>query len=570
MSMQCGVLYAPWRIERASSARQGTRGPSCSGCWPAHPEIEVVHVTADTNAGAVVAELYPSLAACVPGARLAPLDARRPRGPRPRVLACCRTASPAPRCPAARRGRARHRPRRRLPAPAATYARGTARRTRAPELIDQFAYGLVELYRDDLAAHAHVAAPGCYPTAVSLALRAAPRGRARGASRAHRRTRSRCLGRGPRPQDDELVLRGQRERRGVRPADASPHGRDGAGADEGRAAPTSSCCSRRISCRRHAASSPRVTPVPQSTVFDTAPARALPRVLRATIRSSRWSTSRRARRPPTARTSRTSPCASTLAPTPWSRSRREDNLVKGASGQMIQAANAVLGLPETTGLPRDRDRAVSVTAPAGFVASGLACRDQGLGRSRSRARRDGRSPFGRGGGRVHHEPRAGRAGADHAAHLADGRAAAVVLSSGNANAATGEAGRRDALRMCELVGDAARRRPARRARVLDRAHRDPDADGADLEAGIPKLCRGIARRRGRCGRRAGAMLTTDTVRKDATVQLRSTAVRPRPSAAWQRVRRCSRPRWRRCSPCSPPTPPSSPTRCTRAARARST
>ena len=35
-------------------------------------------------------------------------------------------------------------------------------------------------------------------------------------------------------------------------------------------------------------------------------------------------------------------------------------------------------------------------------------------------------------------------------HLANGRAAAVVLSSGNANAATGEPGRRDATRMCEL------------------------------------------------------------------------------------------------------------------------
>jgi N-acetyl-gamma-glutamyl-phosphate reductase len=28
-----------------------------------------------------------------------------------------------------------------------------------------------------------------------------------------------------------------------------------------------------------------------------------------------------------------------------------DNLVKGASGQAIQALNIVLGLPETTGLP---------------------------------------------------------------------------------------------------------------------------------------------------------------------------------------------------------------------------
>ena len=29
----------------------------------------------------------------------------------------------------------------------------------------------------------------------------------------------------------------------------------------------------------------------------------------------------------------------------------EDNLVKGASGQAIQAVNLLLGLPETTGLP---------------------------------------------------------------------------------------------------------------------------------------------------------------------------------------------------------------------------
>ena len=36
-------------------------------------------------------------------------------------------------------------------------------------------------------------------------------------------------------------------------------------------------------------------------------------------------------------------------------------------------------------------------------------------------------------------------------HLADARAAAVVLNSGNANAATGEPGKRDALRMCELA-----------------------------------------------------------------------------------------------------------------------
>ncbi len=47
-----------------------------------------------------------------------------------------------------------------------------------------------------------------------------------------------------------------------------------------------------------------------------------------------------------------------------------DNLVKGASGQAIQCANAALGLPETTGLPLAGVVPVSVTAPEGFVAVG--------------------------------------------------------------------------------------------------------------------------------------------------------------------------------------------------------
>jgi N-acetyl-gamma-glutamyl-phosphate reductase len=39
-----------------------------------------------------------------------------------------------------------------------------------PELIEQFTYGLVELYREQLRSARHVAVPGCYPTTVSLAL----------------------------------------------------------------------------------------------------------------------------------------------------------------------------------------------------------------------------------------------------------------------------------------------------------------------------------------------------------------------------------------------------------------
>ncbi|MDQ6909757.1 MAG: N-acetyl-gamma-glutamyl-phosphate reductase, partial [Actinomycetota bacterium] len=40
----------------------------------------------------------------------------------------------------------------------------------APELVERFAYGLPELYRDDIAKADAVAAPGCYPTATALAL----------------------------------------------------------------------------------------------------------------------------------------------------------------------------------------------------------------------------------------------------------------------------------------------------------------------------------------------------------------------------------------------------------------
>jgi N-acetyl-gamma-glutamyl-phosphate reductase len=40
----------------------------------------------------------------------------------------------------------------------------------APELLSEFAYGLPELFRDELSGASGVAVPGCYPTAASLAL----------------------------------------------------------------------------------------------------------------------------------------------------------------------------------------------------------------------------------------------------------------------------------------------------------------------------------------------------------------------------------------------------------------
>jgi N-acetyl-gamma-glutamyl-phosphate reductase len=54
--------------------------------------------------------------------------------------------------------------------PATVYEQWYGESHGAPEWCDRFAYGMVELYRDDLAAARHVASPGCYPTAVSLAI----------------------------------------------------------------------------------------------------------------------------------------------------------------------------------------------------------------------------------------------------------------------------------------------------------------------------------------------------------------------------------------------------------------
>jgi glutamate N-acetyltransferase / amino-acid N-acetyltransferase len=101
-------------------------------------------------------------------------------------------------------------------------------------------------------------------------------------------------------------------------------------------------------------------------------------------------------------------------------------------------------------------------------------------------------------------------------HLADGRAAAVVLNSGNANAATGEPGRRDATRMAQLTADGIG------AAVDDVLVCSTGLIGIPLpmdalEAGIPKLCGQLARDGGASA--AEAIMTTDTVAKEATAQV---------------------------------------------------
>jgi glutamate N-acetyltransferase/amino-acid N-acetyltransferase len=106
------------------------------------------------------------------------------------------------------------------------------------------------------------------------------------------------------------------------------------------------------------------------------------------------------------------------------------------------------------------------------------------------------------------------------AHLHNGRAAAIVLSSGNANAATGEQGRRDARRMCALTGGA-----------LGMATDDVLVCSTGLigipltmdpiEQGIPKLAPTLSADRAGAAAAATAILTTDTVSKEAVATFMS-------------------------------------------------
>ncbi|MFI5046016.1 MAG: bifunctional glutamate N-acetyltransferase/amino-acid acetyltransferase ArgJ [Acidimicrobiia bacterium] len=103
-------------------------------------------------------------------------------------------------------------------------------------------------------------------------------------------------------------------------------------------------------------------------------------------------------------------------------------------------------------------------------------------------------------------------------HLVDGHAAAVVLNSGNANAATGDAGRADALRMAELTasslgcatGDVL---------VCQTGLIGIPMPMAPVEAGIPKLASQLRADLDGGAAAADAMLTTDTVRKQTLVEL---------------------------------------------------
>jgi N-acetyl-gamma-glutamyl-phosphate reductase len=136
-----------------------------------HPHLEVVVATGDTQAGTRVAALYPSLAAAYPDLAFTTYDPAVCAGLDLVFMGLPHGASQG--IVPELLGKVGHivdlAADFRLTDPG-LYPQWYGEAHAAPELLPDFAYGLPELFRDEILAAAHVASAGCYPTAASLAL----------------------------------------------------------------------------------------------------------------------------------------------------------------------------------------------------------------------------------------------------------------------------------------------------------------------------------------------------------------------------------------------------------------
>ena len=136
-----------------------------------HPYLEVVAVTAGPNEGAAVADLYPALAAAYPGLRFGPTGAAAADGAD--LVFCALPHGASQQLVPQLLGAVGHvvdlAADFRLKDPALYPAWYGAEHT-CPELLAEAVFGLPELDRGRLAGARLVAAPGCYVTAATLAL----------------------------------------------------------------------------------------------------------------------------------------------------------------------------------------------------------------------------------------------------------------------------------------------------------------------------------------------------------------------------------------------------------------
>ena len=101
-------------------------------------------------------------------------------------------------------------------------------------------------------------------------------------------------------------------------------------------------------------------------------------------------------------------------------------------------------------------------------------------------------------------------------HVRDGRAQAILASSGCANVCTGEQGMKDAREMTRIAGDLLRVSP-RQVLIAATGVIGQPLPMDRIRAALPKLVKGLTPQGGRHA--AEAILTTDTVPKEAALRL---------------------------------------------------
>jgi len=165
------MLHHRSMVEVGIVGASGFTGAELLRLCAGHPDLDVRVATGDTMAGTRAADLYPSLAAAYPDLVFTAYDPTPLDGLDLVFFGLPHGASQA--IVPDLLGQVGH-----LVDLAADFRLqdptlypqwyGTAHA--APDLLPAFAYGLPELYRAEIEASAHVATPGCYPTAAALAL----------------------------------------------------------------------------------------------------------------------------------------------------------------------------------------------------------------------------------------------------------------------------------------------------------------------------------------------------------------------------------------------------------------
>ncbi|HEY5251820.1 MAG TPA: bifunctional glutamate N-acetyltransferase/amino-acid acetyltransferase ArgJ [Acidimicrobiales bacterium] len=162
---------------------------------------------------------------------------------------------------------------------------------------------------------------------------------------------------------------------------------------------------------------------------------------------------------------------------------------------------------------------MSVTAPKGFVAAGLACGIKASGAPDLALLATDDAVAVPAAGVFTSNLAAAAPVSVSRAHLAatGGLASAVIISSGNANAATGERGAADAGRMCGLVGEGLAVDGAQ-VLICQTGLIGIPLPMTPIVAGIPRLVAARAGGRQAAVEAATAIMTTDVVRKEALVE----------------------------------------------------